>query len=63
MTEWQHSKECIVVSYSGLRGAVGLVLALSVGEEESIPLAVRDRFTFFMSGTKAYITGLKYMPL
>lgn len=44
------TRELFVVSYSGLRGAVGLVLALLVSEDSAIPEATAARFLFHMAG-------------
>lgn len=46
-TRWQ---ELTVMSYAGLRGAVGLALALIINHEPSIDEPTRKRFLFHMAG-------------
>lgn len=43
-------EQMVVMSYSGLRGAVGLTLALIVEETEEIDLKDRDRILFHVAG-------------
>lgn len=49
------AKFLIVISYSGLRGAVGLVLGLIVQNDERIGQDIRGRFLFHMAGI-AFLT-------
>ena len=46
-TRWQ---ELAVMSYAGLRGAVGLALALIINHADDIEEGVRKRFLFHMAG-------------
>jgi len=43
-------KDAVVVWYGGLRGAIGLALALIVAGAEAIPLGIRNEFLFLSSG-------------
>lgn len=45
---WRHLS---VLSHCGLRGAVGLILALTVQDIHELPERVRDQFLFYMAGT------------
>lgn len=45
-----NDKEMVVLTYAGLRGAVGLVLALFVAEDPAIDRATATQFLFHMSG-------------
>jgi len=43
-------KDAVIVWYGGLRGAIGLALALIVAGAEIIPLEIRNEFLFLTSG-------------
>ena len=40
----------MVLIYGGLRGAIGLCLALMVGVDESLPVRFREMTVFYMCG-------------
>ncbi|MBQ0080302.1 MAG: sodium:proton antiporter [Alistipes sp.] len=44
------TKEALILGWSGLRGALGMTLALMVAYTESIPEEVRDSILFFTAG-------------
>lgn len=43
-------KEFVVLVYGGLRGALGLCLALMIGVDDSLPQRFRELTVFYMSG-------------
>ncbi|CAD7944069.1 unnamed protein product [Amoebophrya sp. A120] len=62
-------KECIILVYSGLRGAVGLAMAILVESDTSstvLPLETRARIAFHVSGIALltiFINGTTITPL
>lgn len=42
-------KDCIILIWSGLRGSMALILVLIVTLDQSIDIAIRDRFLFHVS--------------
>ncbi len=46
-------KDAMVLVYGGLRGAVGLALALYIAGEEAIPEEIRNQFLFYIAGIVA----------
>ena len=46
-------KEFFVLSWAGLRGAVGLTLALFLEDSEGVDIVDKDRFVFHMAGVAA----------
>ena len=44
------NKEVIILAYGGLRGALGLTLALMVGVDEELPKRLRELTVFYMAG-------------
>lgn len=64
--QWYRWKESIVVGFSGLRGAVSLVLALEVAGSEEIPEEVRSRIVLWTTGIvflSLLINGFFVKPL
>lgn len=55
--KWLRWKEAIVVAFSGLRGAVSLILALEVGANEEIPRNISSRVVLWTTG----IVGLSLL--
>jgi NhaP-type Na+/H+ or K+/H+ antiporter len=43
-------KEFVVLVYGGLRGALGLCLALMIGVDDTLPQRFRELTVFYMSG-------------
>jgi len=63
--KWYTWRQAIVVSLSGLRGAVSLILALEVGESETVPDEVRSRVVLWTTGVVALsllVNGLAISP-
>ena len=59
-------KQAFVLSYSGLRGAVGLTLAIAIHQDAGIPIDSRDRILFYVAGVSLLTliingTTLKYL--
>mmetsp|Transcript_6654 Transcript_6654/g.20158 ORF Transcript_6654/g.20158 Transcript_6654/m.20158 type:complete len:1222 (+) Transcript_6654:86-3751(+) len=51
--KWYGWKQATVLSYSGLRGAVTLILALEVGDENALPVNVKSRVVVWSSAVVA----------
>lgn len=47
------NKEFYVVVWGGLRGALGITLALMVAVDEELPIRLRELTLFYMSGMAA----------
>lgn len=63
--KWYTWRQAVVVGLSGLRGAVSLILALEVGESETIPDEVRSRVVLWTTGVVALsllVNGLAISP-
>lgn len=63
--KWYSWRQAMVVSLSGLRGAVSLILALEVGESETVPDEVRSRVVLWTTGVVALsllVNGLAISP-
>ncbi|KAK1862333.1 hypothetical protein I4F81_004907 [Pyropia yezoensis] len=63
--KWYTWRQAVVVGLSGLRGAVSLILALEVGESETIPDEVRSRVVLWTTGVVALsllVNGLTISP-
>eukprot|EP00168_Porphyra_purpurea_P009578 TRINITY_DN2338_c0_g1_i5.p3 TRINITY_DN2338_c0_g1~~TRINITY_DN2338_c0_g1_i5.p3 ORF type:complete len:427 (-),score=132.61 TRINITY_DN2338_c0_g1_i5:2799-4079(-) len=63
--KWYTWRQATVVGLSGLRGAVSLILALEVGESETIPDEVRSRVVLWTTGVVALsllVNGLAISP-
>ncbi len=59
-------REALVLSYSGLRGAVGLTLAIAVHQDAAIPFPTRDRILFHVAGVSLLsllVNGTTLKPL
>lgn len=64
--KWFRWREALVVGFSGLRGAVSLVLALDVAGSESIPTEVRSRVVLWTTGIvglSLLVNGILVKPL
>ncbi len=48
-----NKKEAVILVYGGLRGAVGLALALYIAGEENLPEEIRSQFLFYVAGIVA----------
>ncbi|GAB0494812.1 hypothetical protein MMPV_006108 [Pyropia vietnamensis] len=63
--KWYTWRQAAVVGLSGLRGAVSLILALEVGESETVPDEVRSRVVLWTTGVVALsllVNGLAISP-
>lgn len=63
--KWYTWRQAVVVGLSGLRGAVSLILALEVGESETVPDEVRSRVVLWTTGVVAlslFVNGLAISP-
>lgn len=64
--KWYRWREAFVVGFSGLRGAVSLILALEVAGSEHIPEAVKSRVVLWTTGIVALsllVNGFLIKPL
>lgn len=64
--KWFRWKEAVVVGFSGLRGAVSLVLALEVAGKSEIPSTVQSRVVLWTTGIVALsllVNGFLVKPL
>ncbi|KAJ8908592.1 hypothetical protein NDN08_005297 [Rhodosorus marinus] len=60
-SKWYKWKQAAVLSYSGLRGAVTLILALEVGDTSELPSSVRSRVVVWSSALVAmtlFVNGM-----
>lgn len=59
-------RQALVLGYSGLRGAVGLTLAIAIHQDSQIPMESRDRILFHVAGCSLLsllINGTTLKPL
>ena len=59
-------RQAFVLGYSGLRGAVGLTLAIAIHQDDQIPMASRDRILFHVAGCSLLsllVNGTTLKPL
>lgn len=60
------TRQGVVLAYSGLRGAVGLTLAIAIHQDSQIPIATRDRILFHVAGASLLsllVNGTTLKPL